>query len=223
MPSRALGVYSFVAEQAIWKFRLRYSAIQSHTFCWDSFPVYRIVRLRHHRDVRRSGGKFFTWLGVWSAIEGTKHPFGSLADLGLLPNWLLAGLPYVGNILSFSVVVIALLAFRDLSQDKLRLFLQGAIVAGLAIAVAGIALFLFTGSSFKIMPYNHRRVISLGALVIVVAVPKLCRRFLVLPNRTVLSLGILLFRFGGGLWQLVASTEAAESALDPGPAGVCVL
>jgi hypothetical protein len=66
-----------------------------------------------------------------------------------LPHWLLASLPYVGNVLSFSVVVIALLAFLDLSQDKLRLFLQGAIGAGLAIAVAGIALFLFTGSSFK--------------------------------------------------------------------------
>ena len=104
---------------------------------------------------RRSGAKFFTCLGIWSAIEGTEYLFGSLADLGLLPNWLLVSLPYVGNVLSFSVVVIALLAFLDLSQVKLRLFLQGAIVAGLAIAVAGIALFLFTGSSFKIMPYNH--------------------------------------------------------------------
>lgn len=143
---------------------------------------------------RRSGRKFLTWLGIWSAIEGTEYLFGSLANLGLLPNWLLAGLPYVFNILSFSVVVIALLAFLDLSQNKLRLFLQGAIAAGLAIAVAGIGFFLSTGSSFKIMPYNHLlAVISLTGLGIVVAVPRLSRRFLVLPNRTVLSVGILLF------------------------------
>jgi hypothetical protein len=106
-------------------------------FLFVGFCVCGIAVMRH-----RSGGKFFTWLGIWSAIEGIEYLFGSLADLGLLPNWLLASLPYAGNILSFSVVVIALLAFLDLSQDKLRLFLQGAIVAGLAIAVAGIALFL---------------------------------------------------------------------------------
>ncbi len=143
---------------------------------------------------RWSGGKFLTWLGLWSTIEGTEYLFGSLTDLRLLPNWLLASLPYVFNILLFSVIVIALLAFRDLSRDKLRLFFQGAIVTGLAIAGAGIALFLFSGSSSKIMPYNHLlAAISLTVLAIVVAVPNLNRRFLVLPNPTVLSLGILLF------------------------------
>ncbi len=167
---------------------------------------------------RRSGGKFLTWLGIWSAIEGTEYLFGSLADLGLLPNWLLASLPYVGNILSFSVVVIALLAFLDLSQDKLRLFLQGAIVAGLAIAVAGIALFLLTGSSFKIIPYNHLlAAISLTVLAIVVAVPKLCRRFLILPNRTVLSLGILLFALEAvyGNLSLPLRLPSPPEILDP--------
>ena len=143
---------------------------------------------------RRSGGKFFPWLGIWSAIEGTEYLFGSLADLELLPRWLLPCLPYAGAIMSFSVVVIALLAFLHLSQDKLRLFLQGAIIAGLAIDVAGNALFLFTGSAFKIMPFNHLlAAISLTVLAIVVSVPKFSRRFLVLPNRTVLSIGILLF------------------------------
>jgi hypothetical protein len=158
-------------------------------FLFIGLCVCGITLMRH-----RSGGRFFTWLGLWSTIEGTEYLFGSLADLKLLPNWLLAGLPYVFNILSFSVVVIALLAFLELSRDKLRLFLQGAIAAGLAIAGAGIALFLFTGSSFKIMPYNHLlAAISLTVMAIVVAVPNLSRRFLVLPNRIVLSLGILLF------------------------------
>lgn len=143
---------------------------------------------------RRSVAKPFVWLGIWSAIEGAEYLFGSLADLGLLPHWLLPSLPYAGTIMSFSVVVIALLAFLGLSQDKLRLFFQGAIAVGLAIDVTGNALFLFTGSSFKIMPFNHLlAAISLTALAIVVAVPRLSRKFLFLPNRTVLSLGILVF------------------------------
>jgi predicted neutral ceramidase superfamily lipid hydrolase len=167
---------------------------------------------------RRSGGKLFVWLGIWSAIEGTEYLFGSLADLGLLPNWLLPSLPYVGTILSFSVVAIALLAFLDLSQGKLRLFLQGAIVVGLAIAVAGIALFLFTGSSFKVMPFNHLlAAISLTVLAIVVAVPKLSRRFLVLPNRTVLSIGILVFALEAvyGNLSLPLRLPSPPEILDP--------
>jgi hypothetical protein len=84
-----------------------------------------------------------------------------------------------------------MLAFLDLSRDKLRLFLRGAIAVGLVIAAAGVALFLLTGSSFKIMPYNHLlAAISIPVLAIVVVVPKLSRRFLVLPNRIVLSIGI---------------------------------
>ena len=167
---------------------------------------------------RRSGGQFLIWLGIWSAIEGTEYLFGSLADLGLLPSWLLPCLPYAGTIMSFSVVVIALLAFLDLSQDKLRLFFQGAIVAGLAIDVAGNALFLSTGSSFQIMPFNHLlAAISLTALAIVAAVPKLSRRFLVLPNRIVLSLGILVFALeaGYGNLSLPLRLPAPPEILDP--------
>ncbi|MGD0830614.1 MAG: hypothetical protein ABR907_06710 [Terracidiphilus sp.] len=162
--------------------------------------------------------RFFIWLGIWSAIEGTEYLFGSLADLGLLPNCLLASLPYVGNVLSFLVVVIALLAFLDLSRDKLRLFFQGAIVAGLAIAVAGIGLFLFTGSGFKVMPYNHLvAAISLTVLAIAVAVPKLSRRFLVLPNRAVLSIGILLFALEAvyGNLSLPLGLPSPPEILDP--------
>ena len=166
----------------------------------------------------RSAGKYFIWLGIWSAIEGTEYLFGSLAGLGLLPHWLLAFLPYVGNILSFSVVVIALLAFLGMSQDKLRLFLQGAIVVGLVIAFAGIALFLLTGSSFKVMPFNHLvAAISLTVVAIVVAVPKLSRRFLVLPNRAALSVGILVFALEAvyGNLSLPLGLPSPPEILDP--------
>lgn len=173
---------------------------------------------------RKNGVQLLTWLGIWSAIEGTEYLFGSLADLRLLPNWLLVGLPWVGNILSFSVVVIAVLAFMQLSQGKLRLFLQGAMVAGVAVAVAGIALFLSTGSSFKVMPCNHLvAAISLAVLAIVVAVPALSRRFLVLRKRAVLSVGILLFAMEAvyGNLSLPLKLPAPPEILDP--AGFAVL
>ncbi len=167
---------------------------------------------------RGSGVKLLTWLGVWSGIEGFEYLFGSLADLGLLPSWLLSSLPYVGNILSFSVVVIALLAFLQLSRGKLRLILQGAILVGLAVAVAGISLFFATGSSFKAMPYNHLvAAISLAVLGIVVAVPKLSAKFLVLRKHSVLSAGILLFAMEAvyGNLSLPLRLPAPPEVLDP--------
>ena len=143
---------------------------------------------------RRSGGKFLIWLGVWSAIEGTEYLFGSLAGLGLLPHWFLAGLPYLFNILSFSVVLIAVMAFLELCRGKLRLFFRGAILVGLVIALAGVSSFLFTGSSNKVMPYNHLfAACSLAVLGTVAAVPKLSRKFLILPSYSIISVGIILF------------------------------
>jgi hypothetical protein len=170
------------------------------------------------------GVKLLTWLGLWSAIEGIEYLFGSLADLRLLPDWILPSLPYVGNVLSFSVVVIAVLAFMQLSQGKLRLFLQGAVLAGIAVAAAGIALFLRTGSSFKVMPYNHLvAAISLTVLAIVAGVPNLSRKFLILRNRTVLSAGVLLFAMEAvyGNLSLPLRLPSPPEILDP--AGFAVL
>jgi hypothetical protein len=111
-----------------------------------------------------------------------------------------------------------MLAFLDLSRDKLRLFLRGAIAVGLVIAAAGVALFLLTGSSFKIMPYNHLlAAISITVLAIVVVVPKLSRRFLVLPNRIVLSIGVLVFALEAvyGNLSLPLRLPSPPEILDP--------
>ncbi|MGA7155843.1 MAG: hypothetical protein WBY53_03300 [Acidobacteriaceae bacterium] len=167
---------------------------------------------------RRSGVRLLVWLGIWSAMEGTEYLFGSLATLGVLPHWLLAALPYVGNILSYSVVVIAVLAFLQLSQGKLRLFLRGVVLVGLAIAVSGVSFFLCAGSSYKMMPYNHLlAACSLTVLAIVVAVPKFSRKFLSLPNRSILSVGIFLFAIEAvyGNLPLPPSLPSPPEILDP--------
>jgi hypothetical protein len=144
--------------------------------------------------LRRSGARLLTWLGIWSAIEGVRYLFGSLGDLGLLPQRFNLSFSYLDNVLSYFVVVVAVLAFLQLSQDKLRLFLQGAILVGLAIAVAGVGFFVFTGSRYRLMFFNHLlAACCLAVLATVVAVPKLCHKFLILPKRGVLAAGIFLF------------------------------
>lgn len=47
---------------------------------------------------RRRGAKFLAWLGIWTAIEGSRYLFSSLADLGLLPHWFRVSFQYLDNI-----------------------------------------------------------------------------------------------------------------------------
>ena len=170
----------------------------------------------------RGRGQFIIWLGIWSAIEGTEYLFGSLADLGLLPNWLSASLPYVFNILSFSVVVIALLAFLDLSRDKLRLFLQGAIVVGLAIAGGRHCIFL----TYRLFVQNHAIQSPLRSNYAYCSCNR-CRCAKTQSESPCPAQPHCAFsrhpavRFGGALWQLAASIWASESARNLRPAGVC--
>ena len=168
----------------------------------------------HHR----SRLKLLTWLGLWSAFEGTRYLFGSLLALGLLPHWLDAGFPYLDVVLSYLVVVVALMAFLQLSQGKLRIFLQSVILVGLTVALAGIAFFLLTGSPHKLMLYNQLlAACSIAVLGTVVAVPRLSRKFLILHNRSVISAGILLFAMEAmyGTLSLPLGYPSPPEILDP--------
>ena len=165
---------------------------------------------------RRSGVGVLIWLGALSAIEA-RPLFPMLDDAGLLPHWLHVTLPYLGEVLSYLVVVVAVLAFLQLSRGKLRLLLQGMTLVGLAIALAGVGFFVFTGSSNKVMPYNHLLAACLLAvLATVVAVPRLSRTFLILPDR-VPAVGIFLFAIEAlyGNLSLPLGFQSPPNILDP--------
>ena len=145
---------------------------------------------------RRSGVRVLIWLGIWSAMFGAQPLVHSLAVVALLPHWFQVSLPYLDIVISYLILVVASLAFLELSLGKLRFFLQVVIFVGLAIGLAGIGFFIFTGSNDKLMLYNNLlAVCSLSVLVTVVAAPRLSRKFLVLPSQTnrVLAFGTLVF------------------------------
>jgi len=165
---------------------------------------------------RRSGVGVLIWLGALSAIEA-RPLLPPLDDAGLLPHWLHVTLPYLGDVLSYLVVIVAVLAFLQLSQGKLRLLLQGMTLVGLAIALAGVGFFVFTGSSNRVMPYNHLLAACLLAvLATVVAVPRLSRKFLILPN-LVPAVGIFLFAIEAlyGNLSLPLGYHSPPKILDP--------
>ena len=143
---------------------------------------------------RRSGVRIFVWLGIWSAMYGAEHLSQTPIVLEVSPRWLQISAPYASTAMTYLAVVFGSLFFLELSLGKMRFFNQAAAFVGLAIAVAGIGFFVLTGSSDKWMLCNNLlEVCLLLVLMIVVAVPRLSRKYFVLPDRGVLATGMFVF------------------------------
>jgi sigma-B regulation protein RsbU (phosphoserine phosphatase) len=143
---------------------------------------------------RRSGVRIFIWLGIWSAMYGAEHLGQSPAIVAVSPRWLQISAPYANTAATYLAVVFASLSFLELSLGKMRFLNQASAFVGLAIAVAGTGFFVFTGSSDKLMLYNNvLEVCLLLVLMTVVAVPRLSRKYLILPDRGVLATGTFVF------------------------------
>ena len=170
-----------------------FNIIVGTVFLFAGLAACAIVAIRRSR-----GDRTLLWLGIWSATYGARPLANSLATLGLMPNWFVVFRPYVDTLLAFLIVVIAAFAFLDLSLGKLRVFLHVVITVGLVIALTGMGFFLFTGSSARLMPYNKLLATCiLLVLLTVVTIPSLSRKFLLIPHRGVLALGMLLFAAEG--------------------------
>ena len=143
---------------------------------------------------RRSGVRIFVWLGIWSAMYGALHLSQSPAVVAGLPRWLQISSPYANTAMTYLGVVVGSLSFLELSLGKMRFLNQAGAFVGLAIAVAGVGFFVLTGSTDKLMLYNNLlEVCLLLVLMTVVAVPRLSRKYLVLPDRRVLATGMFVF------------------------------
>jgi sigma-B regulation protein RsbU (phosphoserine phosphatase) len=143
---------------------------------------------------RRTGVRLFLWLGIWSAMYGTRLLTLSPAVVAALPKWLQISVPYANAVTAYLVVVVAFLAFLELSVGRLRLVIDIVIVAGIAVAVAGIGWFVLGGSEDKFIRYNYLvTVLGLLVLLIVLVVKKLSDKLLVFFTRRVLAAGTLVF------------------------------
>jgi sigma-B regulation protein RsbU (phosphoserine phosphatase) len=143
---------------------------------------------------RRRRTRTFVWLGIWSAMYGAVQLTRSQAVLTASPGWFQASAPYAHTGMMYLLIVFGLLSFQELSLGKMRVVMRAATIVGLAIAIAGIAFFVFTGSRTTLLPYNNLlAACSLLVLTSVVAVPRLSSKYLVLPDRGVLAIGTLVF------------------------------
>lgn len=143
---------------------------------------------------RGRGFRILIWLAVWSGMYGARLLILSPPIRLHFPPAVQSAIPYIDVSISYLIVVFALLAWLDLTRDKLRLFLWTMAIIGLAIGLTGIGWFIVTGVADAVMLYNS--LVAAGTLIvllIVVTTRKLSDKFLVLPNRGVLAAGTLIF------------------------------
>lgn len=93
---------------------------------------------------RRSGVRIFLWIGIWSASYGLMHLLEVRAVEIALPAWLRAMTPYVITVILYVTLVIASLAWLELTVGTVRRVVAGLAIAAAAIAVLGIAWFVVT-------------------------------------------------------------------------------
>ena len=182
--------------------------IVGSVFLFVGLATCSIAAIRRGAETR-----IFAWLGIWSAMYGAVHLSQSQAVVAVSPRWLQISAPYANTAMTYLLVVVGSLSFLELSLGKLRFLIQVAAFLGLAIAVAGIAFFVFTGSNDKLMFYNNLlSACVLLVLMTVVAVPGLSSKYLVLPDRGVLAIGTLIFAIEALLQQPVAPPGVRDPA-----------
>ena len=143
---------------------------------------------------RQSGVRLFTWLGIWSAMYGVLLLADAPSVVAALPHGLRSGLPFLTTAIDYLFLTVVSLAWLELSAGKMRVFLKTVIGFGLSFGIAGIGIFVVTGSSETLLGYVHFiAVVALIIFVVILAVPSLSLKYLILPNRAVMIVGTLVF------------------------------
>jgi sigma-B regulation protein RsbU (phosphoserine phosphatase) len=132
----------------------------------------------------RGGARPLAWQGVFSALYGARILAQSPATFIIFPPAVWASREYVVAIITYVILIPAVLFWLELSLGMLRRFFQVLLLAALVNAVGGVSLALIFRSPWAFLSYNNMVVACCFLLLaVVVAVPSLAKRFLVVPSR----------------------------------------
>ena len=136
--------------------------------------------------------RILLWFGILNAMYGARLLAQAPAGFRLLPRSIWDSRTQVIAILTYLILIPALLFWLDLSIGKLRRFLQIMLFAASLIAIVGVCAVFFSDSPERFLVYNSLLAICmLFVLAVVNAVPGLANRFGVIRSR-ISALGTLL-------------------------------
>jgi sigma-B regulation protein RsbU (phosphoserine phosphatase) len=143
--------------------------------------------------VRRGNtGRILAWFGIFSAMYGVRLFAAVPAAFSLLVGSFSPSAPQVVWIVTYLIMIPALLFWAELTTGALRRLFQFMLIPACAIALAGMYTVLFRESPSRFMPYNNVLVISaLLALAVANVIPRIAKRYLVIQS-TVSATGTLI-------------------------------
>ena len=139
----------------------------------------------------RGGARPLIWQGIFSALYGARILAQSPAAFRLLPQSTWPGRDDVVAVLTYAILVPAMLFWLEVSLGALRRILQITLVAGLVNVIGGVCLTVFFRSPDAFMTFN--KVVAtcfLLPLGVVSAVPGFSKKYLLIRSR-ILTIGTL--------------------------------
>ena len=135
--------------------------------------------------VRRGNtGRILAWFGIFSALYGVRLFAAVPIAFSLVVGPFSSSAPQVVWIITYVIMIPALLFWTELTVGALRRVFQIMLVPACVIALAGIFAVSFHKPPQSFMPYNNVLVIcSLLALATASVVPRIGKRYLVIQSR----------------------------------------
>jgi len=156
-------------------------------FLFVGVAAYCIAAVR-----RGNTGRILAWFGIFSALYGVRLFAAVPAAFSLLVGSFSQSAPQVVWIVTYLIMIPALLFWAELTTGALRRLFQFMLIPACAIALAGMYAVLFRESPSRFMPYNNVLVIfSLLALALANVIPRIAKRYLVIQS-TVSATGTLI-------------------------------
>ena len=136
-------------------------------------------------SVRRGNtGRILAWFGIFSALYGVRLFAAVPTAFSLLVGPFSSSAPQVVWIITYVIMIPALLFWAELTVGTLRRIAQIMVIPASAIAIAGTASVLLHQSPIRFMPYNNVLVIgSLLAVAIANVVPRIGKQCLLIQSR----------------------------------------
>jgi sigma-B regulation protein RsbU (phosphoserine phosphatase) len=167
---------------------------------------------------RRGGVRPLVWQGIFSAMYGARILAQSPAAFSIFPRSMWADRDCVVAIITYVILIPAVLFWLELSLGILRRLLQVILLAAFVNAVAGVSLALIFRSPWAFLNYNKVVVACCFLLLaVVVAVPNLAKRSLVVPSRipalgTLVLAGVVLYNNLQGFLHLPSYSSSEPLA-----------
>lgn len=165
-----------------------------------------IAILRRGQDI-----KVMFWLAAWSGSFGIRALIETTSVKIILPQILQNFIQATDAIISYLILVFALLTWLYLVRGKVRVIIKVMIVVSFIIAVLGIVYFFVTGNSQSFMPLNS--LLATFALILIstlLLLKKYSNKFFIFQNRGVLLAGSVLF-IGEALYTNLSNIFGYES------------